>query len=333
MNLPEQLTQSQIDALLNKMMSMDEVDIEEEVDSQKSKIKEYDFTSPKKFTKEQLRALDGLYEIYARLLSSYLSGLLRTVVNAEVLQIEELRYFEYNNALPDNALVGILDFVPEDSRYSESNIMVDMSTTMGFYLIDRLLGGSGAAHNFTRDYTEIEVAILTNVMNKMVSRMQDAWNTSLAVGITLNSIETNSRLLQVYSPDDIVVVIVLDVEIGGLSTTLSVCLPAESLEEFIDNFTVRFYRSTKRQDPEREQKKRRILLEGVFESDMDMKVVFHEFHMELKDLLSLQPDDVIPLTKTLTSDVIMEVGGIPWFTAKLGETKGKKSVKLNNPLG
>ena len=54
--MPEQLSQSQIDALLKKMASGGE-DVQEE----KQKIKEYDFKSPKKFTKEQLKAMDGLY--------------------------------------------------------------------------------------------------------------------------------------------------------------------------------------------------------------------------------------------------------------------------------
>jgi len=327
--LPEQLTQSQIDALLSKM-STGEVEVEEEKDTRK--IKEYDFTSPKKFTKEQLKALDGLHETFSRLLSSYLSGLLRSVVDVEVMQIEELRYFEYNNALPDTALVGILDFLPEDNRYSESNIIMDVSTALGFYLIDRLLGGSGKTYNFNRDYTEIEIAILSNVLTKIVERMQDAWSGSMAVGITLNSVETNSRLLQVFAPDDIVVVVVLDVEIGGMTGNLNVCLPAESLEEFIDTFAVRFTRSTKRQDPDREQNKRRVILENVFESDMEMRVIFDEFSMELQDVLGLQPEDIIPLNKSIDSDVFMRVDNIPWFTAKLGESKGKKSVKLNNPL-
>lgn len=50
--MAEQLSQSQIDALL-KRMSSGEVDVEEPA----HKAREYDFRSPKKFTKEQLKAL------------------------------------------------------------------------------------------------------------------------------------------------------------------------------------------------------------------------------------------------------------------------------------
>ena len=80
--MPEQLSQAQIDALLKKMSS-GEVAVEE-----KQTIKEYDFKSPKKFTKEQLKAMDGLHETFSRLLSSYLSGILRIGCDVQVLQID-----------------------------------------------------------------------------------------------------------------------------------------------------------------------------------------------------------------------------------------------------
>ena len=37
----------------------------------KKKVKEYDFRSPKRFTREQLKVIDSIYQNYARRLSSY----------------------------------------------------------------------------------------------------------------------------------------------------------------------------------------------------------------------------------------------------------------------
>ena len=39
---------------------------------------------------------------------------------------------------------------------------------------------------------------------------------------------------------------------------------------------------------------------------------------------------VIPLAKRVDSDVLITVDQIPWFTAKLGQTKQKKAVRLND---
>lgn len=323
--MAEQLSQSQIDALLKKMSSGDDVEVKEE-----KKVREYDFTLPKKFTKEQLKSLDRLYETFSRMLSSYLSGMLRTVCDVQVLQIEEQRYYEYNNALPDTSLIGVADFIPEDDQYNDSKMLLSFPTNVGFYFVDRLLGGEGKAVDLNRDYTEIEIAVLGNVLSKIVSRLEDAWRTNLDVGIQMNSIETNSRLLQVFAPDDIVIIVVLNVKIMSFTTSLSICISAECLEDVIDNFSIKYAKSNKKTDLEREQVRKELLLQGVCDTDLQIKAIFDEFTVELKDILQLQPMDIIPLNKKVTDDINITLNGIPWFTAKLGETKQRKAIKLNN---
>ncbi len=326
--MPEQLSQSQIDALLAQMSSGEAPAEEEKGDN----IKEYDFTSPKKFTKEQLKTFDSIHETFSRIFSSYLSGLLRAVCDVEVMQVEEQRYYEYNNALADSALIGILDFKPESQDYNDSVMLMDIDTNMGFYLIDKLLGGPGTKYDLLRDYTEIELAILDNIIIKITETLQGAWQNSMQVDIALNNIETNSRMLQVFEPDDIIVIVITEITVDGHKFNLSICLAADSVEEFVDSLSVKYTKSSKKQDPDKEQAKKRMIIENVFESDMEMKVIFDEFTMDLRDVLQLQPEDIIPLNKGLNENVFMRVDGIPWFTAKLGETKGKKSVKLNKPL-
>lgn len=324
--MPEQLSQSQIDALLKKMNS-GEVDVQEE----KRKIREYDFKSPKKFTKEQFKALDSLHETFSRMLSSYFSGLLRTVCEIEVLQIEEQRYYEYNNALPDTTLVGLVDMKPGNRNYDESTLILDLSTNIGFYLIDRVLGGPGTGFNLDRDYTDIEIALLTNILGKITQRIQDTWQSNLEISCTLSGIETNARLLQVFAPEDVVVIVVLGIKLGNkVEGNLNICIPAEFLEQVMHTFSLRYARTSKRQDPSREEMKKRIILENVCESNLDIQVIFDQFQLELQEIMQLQPDDIIPLAKRVDSDVLVTIDQIPWFTAKLGQTKKRKAIRLQN---
>ena len=324
--MPEQLSQSQIDALLKKMASGGE-DVQEE----KQKIKEYDFKSPKKFTKEQLKAMDGLYETFSRMLASYFSGLLRTVCEITVVQIEEQRYYEYNNALPDTALVGLVEMRPENKRYEGSTFIRDMSTSLGFYFIDKVLGGPGTGFNLSRDYTDIEITILGNIIGKITERLQETWQNNLPIEAKLAEIQTNARLLQIFAPEDVVLIVILNVKLGNqVEGNLNICMPAEFLESVMHTFSLRYARPAKHQDRDKEEQKKRIILENVCESDMELRVIFDRFQLELRDIMSLQPDDVIPLAKRVDSDVLITVDQIPWFTAKLGQTKQKKAVRLND---
>ncbi len=325
--MPEQLSQSQIDALLKKMASGGE-DVQEE----KQKIKEYDFKSPKKFTKEQLKAMDGLYETFSRMLASFFSGLLRTVCEITVVQIEEQRYYEYNNALPDTALVGLVEMRPENKRYEGSTFILDMSTSVGFYLVDRVLGGPGSGFNLSRDYTDIEIAILTNIIDKITQRLQETWQNNLPISANLAEIQTNARLLQVFAPEDVVLIVILNVKLGQVEGNLNICMPAEFLESVMHTFSLRYARPAKHQDRDKEEQKESIILENVCESDMEIRVIFDQFQLELQEIMQLQPDDVIPLAKRVDSDVLVTVDKIPWFTAKLGQTKKKKAIRLNDIL-
>ena len=127
--------------------------------------------------------------------------------------------------------------------------------------------------------------------------------------------------------------VILNVKLGNrLEGTISLCIPATFLEDVIGVFNIRFAHTPKRQDPLKEKTKRQVILETVAESEMEMKAVFDQFSMPLQEIIQLRPDDVIPLNKPIESDVLITVDKIPWYTAKLGESKQKKAVKLNKFL-
>lgn len=322
--MAEQLTQAQIDALLGRLSAGEDNPVPDD-----KKIKKYDFHSPKKFTKEQLKAMDGLHENFARMLSSYLTGVLRIFCEVSVASIEEQRYFEYNNALPDNSLIALLDFKPHNKRYSDGILLADVSTSLGFFMVDRFLGGPGEDYNQSRDYTDIEIALLRHAMEQMIKRLQDAWINYLEIDLTLSSIETNARLLQALAPDDIVVLIMLNVKVKGLSGTINLCIPADNLEEVIGHFSMKYTRSTKRQAHDNEELRHKIIFDSLLDSDLEVKAVMSRTQLTLKDILQLQVSDIIPLDKSINSDIMVAVDDVPWYSAKLGEVKLKKAIRLD----
>ena len=300
--MPDNLSQSQIDELMKRMHSGD-VDTEVE---KKPKIKEYDFSSPKKFTKEQLKSLNGLHDNFARVLSSYFTSMLRDVCEVEVVQIEEERYFEFNNALPDSSLTGIIDFKPEDEHYEETSLILDMSTSLGYLMVERMLGGTSHGSRTyipQRDFTEIELTLLNGVFEQVTKYLQESWNSYVLVKTKLASIETNARLLQAFSPQDVVVIVAMSVKMDKYTGTITICLPAESIEEVVDSFKNRYSRTAKQQDPEKDKEKREIIMDSIKKTDIEIKAVLDQFQMPLGEILQLQVQDVIALNKNINSDI------------------------------
>ncbi|MEG1686367.1 MAG: flagellar motor switch protein FliM [Angelakisella sp.] len=322
------LSQKQIDELLR---GIDSGTVEQEPQAAGKKIKEYDFRSPKKFTKEQLRTMDSLHENLSRLLSSYFSGVLRAFCEVTVLQIEEQRYYEFNNALPDSALIGLIDFSPVDKNVNECTMLVDIAPQIAFFMIDRLLGGSGESYNFTREFSEIELEIMRHEFERFAYYMQESWKDYIDLTASLSSVETNTRLIQIYAPEDIVVIVALNVHIRKVEGTVTICIPAAALEEMMGDFVSKYTRMLKRTTDENKEFVRKQLLQAALDkSDLELKAVVDEIQLDLTDVLQLQINDVIPLGKNVNSDIRIQVDNVPWFFAKLGSVKAKKAVKLTN---
>lgn len=102
-------------------------------------MKPYDFKTANRFPKEQIRTISIVMGSFMQLLSNYLTGILRVNCEVEALPIEELTFYEFNNALPSPAILAILTAPP-----MEGSLMMQMSSEVSDAIVSRLLGGVSA---------------------------------------------------------------------------------------------------------------------------------------------------------------------------------------------
>lgn len=325
------LSQSQIDALLNSFSAEGAKALDEiEEQANEKKIKNYDFKMPKKFTKEQLKVIDGIFENYARVLSSYLTGLMRVYCKVEVLQIEEQLYYEFNNALPDYVMMAMINMGITDDDVLETNCIMELSNPITGTMMDRLMGGLGSYVESNRDFTEIEVGLMANVLNKMVGLLKEPWGTYIEINPKVTTIETNARVLQTISPDDVVIIVMLEVEIRDVKNTVSFCIPAMNLESIMSKFGDRWSRTSKKLDPRKDNERKLSLMDAIKDSELKIDAILCDTELDLYDVLTLQPGDVIPLNMPIDNNVTVRIGGNLWFDGKLGIKNNKKAVKIDN---
>lgn len=211
--MADTLTQEQIDAMLSSVLSGGDtasLDTHEE----KEEIKEYDFRTPKKFTKEQIKILERIFENYSRHLSSYITGLLRLYCKVSLASIEEQKYFEFSNALPDYTIMGIVDLGIEDDDIEESNAVLQLSNSLTFTMIDRMLGGRGTYQDTDRDFTEIEINVMRGIVERFTSLMSQAWDGYVDTNPKLESIETNSRVISAADADETMIIVAMEVTVN-----------------------------------------------------------------------------------------------------------------------
>ena len=325
--MAETLTQEQIDALLNSAMSGEVV---EKSEDKGPDAKLYDFRAPKKFTKERIKILDGIFDNYARLLSSYLTGLLRLYCKVNLASIEEQRYFEFNNALTDYVMMGTVDMGIRDDDIEAPTTIIQLSNSLTYILIDRLLGGRGEYKDAERDFTEIEVSIMDKIINNMAALLHDPWEPYVEVNPNVVNIETNSRVFSAVDYDDTVMLVCLEATVSETKTIITLCIPALSLDGVMQKYVSKTARSTRRYDAVREQERRDNIMTALNDSSLDIRAELGKTTLDMYDVLNLQVDDIIPLDKNINSNITLKIGDKIWFDGKLGSFNQNKAVKIEN---
>lgn len=292
-------------------------------------MKAYDFRTPKKFTKEHLRTLNSVTDNFTRDMVSNLSGMLRIICESPNTVIEEVRYGEYIETLPSKTFVGYVTFNSEENDGRETTALFHVPSTIGYFMIDVLLGGSGQAVEISRSHTDIESSILENIVSKFCGMLEVAWKSIGEVRLTLEESETNPKMIQIMSPNDSVIVMSIELKMGQILDKISICIPSLFLDEILAHIdTKNKVKIVQRIDVERDKMRKQQIYEALSDTELELKAVLCQLELGMSDLLSLQVDDVIPLDVKISDDIKVLVDEVPWFNAKLGQSNIKKAVKL-----
>ena len=321
----EVLSQSEIDELF-KALNTGEIDVNDMQEANEQKgVKVYDFTRPSKFSKEQLRTLEIIFENYARLISTYLSGHLRTMVTAEVMNAEAITYSEFSNALINPVILAVTDFRP-----LKGSILLELSPNMGYTIIDRVLGGSGSGLNAIRDFTDIERVILEKIFVQFVQLLVEPWQNVVELEPMLEKIETNSQVVQIICPNEIIALVTLNIKIGNVAGMMNICIPHLVIESIMDKLNTKFWFAQKEQElgPSYEE----YIQKMIQKSRVPVRAVLGKTHITVKEFLDLMRSDIIKLDKDIDSDLDIYVGNILKFTGTPGEYKNKVAVKINQVI-
>lgn len=314
------LSQNEIDALL-KQLSSGELDVDDIEETQSIKIKEYDFSRPAKFSKEHLRTLEIIFEHFGRLLSSNLPAYFRKNVQVEVMNSEAVTYSEFSNALSNPVLLGVVNMAP-----LTGNIILEMATNIGYTIIDRLLGGLGEPLMKTREFSEIELSILERIFNIIIDLLREPWENVVEITPYLERIETNSQFAQIISPTEMIAIVTININIGGVEGLMNVCLPYITLEDVMDKLNTKYWFSTM-QDRD-EQSYADVIETAINKAMIPVSAELGRSTITVLDFVNLQVGDIIKLNRSIEDELDVYVGNIVKFKALPGSFSDNYAVKV-----
>ena len=325
--MAEVLSQSQIDALLHAAFS-GTIGLEETVEETPEKRhRKYDFHSPRKFTKDRIKILNGIFDSYSRMINNRINGIFRTACEVEVDSIEEQRYYDFSNALTEGDILTLahLDF---KNRREETPILLYVSRTVMLSMIDRLIGGLGNPDDtLPSDYTltELELKLYENLMRDLVSLIGPSWENYLDLTFTYNRVELNPSLVPPISLNETVVIIDFIIKFSNCAGRMSICLPGMTLTTLFAEITKR---NTAPPNPEDDMSE--DIFNSLRDTNLELTIELCKTQLQLSDIYHLNVGDVIDLNRPKDSPIYVNIGEHRWFDGRMGVHNKNMAVMIDN---
>src|SRR5699024_6762987 len=205
-------------------------------------------------------------------------------------------------------------------------IIMEVNPNIAYGLIDRILGGKGTSLNKVDSFTEIETILLTQLFEKAVSSLEEAWSSIIKIDAILEDFEANPQFLQMVAPNESVVVVTLNTTIGEASGMINICIPHIVLEPIIPKLSFRYQMQSVQNkfDSETYEKNYKNLLHA----DVEGKAILGETTISINQFLHLTKEDIITLNQSSADPLLIKIDDENKYDVQRGKYKNRDSVQV-----
>lgn len=316
------LSQDEIDALLTTVSTGEPETIDEGFEDDKLRsIVAYDFKHPNRVSKDQIRTLENLHDNFAGHFGSMLSTVLRTIVDVDLVSVDQITYSEFIMSLVSPSCTYTFTAEP-----LEGICLADFNPTLTFSIIDRMFGGHGKTLETERELTGIEKATMTRMTGKLFEQLTKSWEHLVKIDIVQRTFETNPQFIQIVPPGETVVVISFQVKLFQSTGLLTICYPYVSLEPVVAKLSAQnWIDATKKKNVEED---RLSNIHNTKKVEAELSAVLLNTRIKMREFLNLRLGDVIRSEKKIDLPIEVCVNKRRKYGAKPGISGKKRAFQV-----
>jgi len=315
------LSQEEVDALLRGVTGEQE---ESAVADGANGIRAYDIGRQERIVRGRMPTLELINERFSRLLRIELFNFTRRSTEISVGPVRVVKYSEFvrNLVVPTNLNVV-------QAKPLRGYMLMVIEPTLVFQVIDHLFGGQGRFHTRVegRDFTATEMRVIRRLLDLVFDAYGKAWAPVHALEFEYVRSEMNTQFANIATPAEVVIAVSFSIDLGSGGGDFHVCIPYAMLEP-IRNV---IYSGVQADRSETDDRWTRLLSEHVYDAEVQLKASLASASVTLRQLVSLQPGDVIALD--LPEAINAEVDGVPVLQGRYGVVNGRYALKVERPLG
>jgi len=319
---PETLSQSEIDRLLGS----DDVGRPMPRTGTAVDVQVYDFRRPPRASKERLRTLEAMYERLVKNFEGWLISRVREQLEVRLQSVEQFSFGEFTLSLPSPCSSFIFEIGGTGQRG-----VIDIGPEFGFYVIDRVFGGTGQASVPSRSLTPIERIAIRTVAERVAQLTEEIWQDHVPMELAVTGFESSPEILQIANREDQVLVANMEITAAGQRGLMLICLPFSVLDKFFTSTGQRRLALLNSSEAERESARLRAE-SAVRGMPVPVSVRLPIFEISMEDLLQFKVGKIIPTGIPKESRLVVRMGTQDRFLGQAGRVGAHLAVRILEPV-
>ncbi len=291
------------------------------------RVRELDFTRPVKLAPDQQRRFERAHETFCRTASTRLSAELRSPIEFEIINVDQLTWSAALADVPQPSIFGVLATHP-----LETTVLIGVERALVFRLIERLIGGGDGSDRETpieRNLTEIETALTRRTFGALLELLSVVWQELFGLNLQLLDLESQVANVEIAPPSEPTLVVTIEVRGQKASSTISLLVPHRSIAAVDDRLSGQFDIG---EAPAPDAEIGEAVRHAIGAVEIEVRAEVGAVELTIGDVLALGEGDIVRLGTQASGGVFVCAGEVRLHRARPGRSGVRRAVEIVEQL-
>jgi flagellar motor switch protein FliM len=206
--------------------------------------------------------------------------------------------------------------------------ILDINPRLALTIADRLLGGRGHSVKAERYLTEIEIALIEDVILLLLEEWCAQWKTDQELRPVIIGHENNGRFLQTSPKDAIVLALTLETNFGDCSEQIQIGVPYYTIEPVVKRMQAR-----RQKDTAVATTVKRAEWQPAYDRIViPLRAEWNAMELSVREIAALRVGDVIEMPASICHETRVLLSGAPKFIGTVGLDTDRVAIQLTRKL-
>lgn len=275
---------------------------------------------------ERLPMLEVVFNRLVRLSTTSLRNLTSDNVEISLDSISSVRFGDYLNSIPLPAILSVFRAEEWDNFG-----LITVDSPLIYSIVDVLLGGGrgmGAARVEGRPYTAIELSLVQQLVERILSDAEQAFEPVAPVHFKLDRMETNPRFATLIRPANAAILVRFRIDMEDRGGNIEFLLPYETIEPIRHLLLQMFIGDKFGRDRMWEQH----LSTQTNAAEIVLDAVLFEKEIPLEEVMDFAVGQTLLLRKNPSDPIELRVGNVTMSEGQIGRINDRISVQVTRAL-